>query len=70
MLGAFYCPHCKEPNACACETCKPYIKEGEYVCKWNDDGNSFTCSKCGKYFTPGDALDTEYELTKTPEDAK
>jgi len=37
MIGAFHCPHCGTVNACACETCAPHIKEGEYVNKWKQE---------------------------------
>ncbi len=59
MLGAFTCPHCMTQNACDCENCKPYIKEGEYVNKWDESGNILICGKCGKNYSPDQSLDAE-----------
>ena len=62
MMGTFYCPYCKTKNACECETCKPYIKEGEYINKWTDDGEAHICGKCSKVYSPDQSLDEEFKL--------
>ena len=62
MKGAFTCPHCMTQNACDCENCKPYIKEGEYVNKWDESGNILICGKCGKNYSPDQSLDAEFKL--------
>lgn len=49
-------------NACDCENCKPYIKEGEYVNKWDESGNILICGKCGKNYSPDQSLDAEFKL--------
>ena len=62
MMGTFYCPYYKTKNACECETCKPYIKEGEYINKWTDDGEAHICGKCSKVYSPDQSLDEEFKL--------
>ena len=62
MKGAFYCPYCNLANACDCDGCKPFIKEGEPVAIRNED--IIICAGCGKHFTYEQALDTEWELLK------
>ena len=64
MLGAFYCPDCKTPNACTCETCKPHIKDDDVVGTFKPE--TIVCGKCGREFSYGEALDTEYELIVKP----
>ena len=64
MKGAFTCPYCFTQNACDCETCKPFIKEGEYVNKWDKTGNYHICGKCGKTYSPDQSLDAEFKLNK------
>ena len=59
MLGAFYCPHCGTANACECETCAPYIKEGEYINTWVEGGEAHLCGKCKKIYSPDQSLDEE-----------
>lgn len=61
MKGAFICPHCKTINACACETCKPYIKDGEYVNQWTADGEAHICGKCNQTYHPDQSLEQEYK---------
>jgi transcription elongation factor Elf1 len=61
MMGSFTCPHCKTKNACNCDTCSKYIKEGETIVKYTEDGELFICAKCDKIFTPDQAIDQEYE---------
>ena len=65
MKGGFYCPHCNTCNACSCETCKPFIEEGEYVNQWTEDGEALICSKCKQVYTPDQALEEEYQHRKT-----
>ena len=57
MKGAYYCPHCKTPNACTCKSCKPSITADDIVPIRHDD--HLTCGKCGKDFHLDQALDTE-----------
>ena len=64
MLGAFTCPYCNTDNACNCSSCAPYIKEGEYVNKWTEDGNFHICGKCGKIYSPDQSLDAESKKRK------
>ena len=65
MMGAFYCPHCGTANACDCNTCKEYIKEGEYVNKWTEDGEGLICGKCNKIYGPDQLLDEEMKQRNT-----
>lgn len=62
MKGAFYCPHCKTPNACDCTSCKPYITEEDTVAIRHDE--HLTCGKCSKDYSYNQALDTEWEIRK------
>jgi len=64
MKGAFTCPHCFTQNACDCETCKPFIKEGEYVNKWDKTGSYHICGKGGMSYSPDESLDAEYKLNQ------
>ena len=64
MKGAFTCPHCFTQNACDCESCKPFIKEGEYVNKWDKTGSYHICGKCGMSYSPDESLDAEYKLNQ------
>lgn len=66
----FYCPHCKQANACDCEACKPSIQEGEPVAGHTDDGEGLICPGCGKTYSYDQALDTEWELLKQQSDGK
>jgi hypothetical protein len=66
MMGAFYCPHCGTANACTCKTCKPYIKEGEYVNTWTEDGEAMICGKCSKVYSPDQSLDEEMKQRNFP----
>jgi hypothetical protein len=61
MKGSFICPYCKTENACSCETCKHFIKEGEYVNTWTEDGESHVCGKCGMTYSPSEALEEEFK---------
>ena len=61
MAGAFLCPYCKTHNACNCETCKPYIKEGQYINTWTDDGENMICGKCNKTYSPDQSLEEEFK---------
>lgn len=63
MMGSFTCPHCKTKNACNCNTCSKYIKEGEAVIRYTEDGNFLICGNkdCDKMFTHDQAIDQEYE---------
>ena len=61
MQGAFICPYCETQNACDCESCAKHIKEGEYVNKWTEDGMLHICGKCGKTYSPDQALDMEWK---------
>ena len=63
MLGAFYCPHCHQCNACDCESCKYYINETDQVVKHTEDGNGLICPNCGKEYSYDQALDTEYKIS-------
>jgi transcription elongation factor Elf1 len=65
MMGAFHCPHCGTVNACDCDTCTPYIKEGEYVNKWTEDGEGLICGKCSKIYSPDQSLDEEFKQRNT-----
>ena len=67
MKGGFICPHCKTQNACDCATCKPFIKEGEYINAWTEDGEFLICGKCNKTYHPDQALDEEYKTFNTKE---
>jgi len=49
-------------NACNCKTCKPFIKEGETVNKWDETGEFHICGKCGKSYSPYQSLDAEFKL--------
>lgn len=60
MMGAFYCPHCKTPNACTCPTCKPHVLPEDTVGERHAE--HITCGHCGKNFSYNEALDTEWEL--------
>lgn len=60
MKGAFTCPQCKVDNACDCESCKPHIKEGEFVNKWTEDGNNHICANCGLIYSPDAGLDAQW----------
>lgn len=64
MLGAFYCPHCHSANACDCDSCREHILEGEPVAIRNEE--TITCPACGKDYTYGQALDTEWNLFIEP----
>lgn len=71
MKGSFICPNCFTHNACSCDTCKPFIKEGEYVNTWSEDGEAHICGKCSKLYSPDQSLDMEDKLrnnTMTVED--
>lgn len=65
MLGSFFCPYCGTQNACDCKNCRSYIKEGEYVNKWNEDGESMICGKCKKIYSPDQSLEEEFKQTKS-----
>lgn len=65
MKGGFICPHCKTQNACSCATCKPFVKEGEFVNQWTDDGEFLICGNCGQIYTIDQALDEEHETFNT-----
>jgi hypothetical protein len=62
-MGSFTCPHCKTKNACDCKTCSKYIKEGEAIIRYTDDGEVLICGNkdCNKMFTHDQAIDQEYE---------
>ena len=66
ILGAFYCPHCKEQNLCSCETCKSFYEKngiGEMkYCIYTDDGEGYICAYCDKPFGPDESLETEINL--------
>lgn len=64
MMGAFYCPHCGTANACDCNTCIEYIKEGEYVNKFTEDREAMICSKCNKVYSPDESLNEEMKQRK------
>jgi hypothetical protein len=51
-------------NACDCEICKPFIKETDYVNKWDKSGNILICGKCGKKYSPDQSLDAEFKLNE------
>lgn len=65
MKGAYYCPHCKTPNACDCATCKEHITIADTVVI-RVGGNALQCGKCGKQYSYDQALDTEWELKIKP----
>ena len=62
MKGAFTCPYCMTQNACDCEACKPFIKEGEPVNMWDETGGYHICGKCGKSYSPDQSLNAEFKL--------
>jgi hypothetical protein len=66
MMGAFYCPHCGTANACNCKTCTPYIKEGEFVNKWTEDGEAMICANCDKVYSPDQSLEEEMRQRNFP----
>jgi hypothetical protein len=71
MKGGFICPYCKTSNACDCDTCKEFIKEGEYVNKWTEDGEGLICGNCAKVYSPDQSLEEEWEerlANRLPED--
>ena len=57
MMGAFHCPYCGTANACDCNTCSKYIKEGEYVNTYTEDGEAMICGKCAKIYSPDQSLE-------------
>lgn len=59
-MGGFYCPHCGTANACDCNTCIEYIKEGDYVNKFTEDGEAMICGKCHKIYSPDESLNEEW----------
>ena len=61
MRGGFICPYCQAKNACNCDACKPYIKQGEYVNTWTEDDEAMICGKCSKVYSPDQALDEEFK---------
>ena len=67
MKGGFICPHCKTLNACGCAACKPFIKEGEFVSQWTEDGELLICGNCAKIYSLDQALDEEYLTFNTKE---
>ena len=64
MKGNFICPNCFTHNACDCNTCKPFIEEGEFINKWTEDGEAHICGKCSKIYGPDESMDLEYKLHK------
>jgi hypothetical protein len=62
-MGSFTCPHCKTINACNCNTCSKYVKEGESIVRYTEDGNFLICGNkdCDKMFSHDQAIDQEYE---------
>jgi transcription elongation factor Elf1 len=64
MKGSFTCPYCDTQNACNCKSCVEHIKDGEYVNKWTEDGEFHICGKCGKIYSPDQALDVEWKKIK------
>ena len=62
--GAFFCPYCKTQNACSCETCRPHIKQGQYINQWTDDGEALICGKCAATYSPDQSLDEEFKQSK------
>ena len=67
MVGAFLCPYCKTQNACNCDTCKPFIKIGEYINTWTEDGENMICGKCNKIYSPDESLEEEFKQSNYPE---
>lgn len=63
MGGSYTCPYCKTENACNCPSCKPHIKENEYVNTWTEDGNCLICAKCNKTYSPDQSLEEEFKQT-------
>lgn len=61
MIGAFFCPHCGTQNACNCETCKPHIKESEYINTWHESGEIMICGKCQEMYSPDQSLEEEFK---------
>jgi hypothetical protein len=64
MKGAFYCPHCKTPNACTCKNCKSSITDKDTVGVMHAE--YITCGMCGDDFSYDEALDTEWKLFIEP----
>lgn len=67
MLGGFTCPGCGTVNVCSCQSCAPYIKEGDCVSEWIEDGGYLICGKCKQVYSPNAALDVECKKTKPSE---
>jgi hypothetical protein len=61
MAGAFLCPYCKTHNVCNCETCKPHIKQGDYINTWTKDGENMICGKCNRTYSPDQSLEEEFK---------
>lgn len=59
--GGYYCPHCKEFNACDCKVCAKVETESRRV-KVTDDGEGLACQYCGKDFSPDQSLEVEWEM--------
>ena len=66
MLGGFYCPYCLKCNACDCESCKPHIKDADFVVKHTEDSEALICANCGKAYSYDDALETEHKILNHP----
>ena len=66
MKGAFTCPHCSVDNACTCDTYKPYIKDGDFINTWTEDGGAHICGNCGKIYSPDESLDAQWKKYAEP----
>ena len=65
MTGGFYCPKCKELNACNCSNCMKYKTDRKRI-KWEANGEIMICAYCSRHFSPDEAMDTEYRIRKRP----
>jgi hypothetical protein len=59
-LGGFYCPKCREFNACNCETCSKSETDRKRV-KWDDSRDLLICQYCETTFHPDQSLEIEME---------
>lgn len=62
-VGGFWCPGCKEFNACNCETCSKSESKHKRI-SWTEDGETLICGYCGITFSPDAALDMEYKMSQ------
>ena len=68
-MGAafFICPKCGTENKCNCSSCSKFIKQGDFINSWTEDGNSLICGKCKNIYSVEQAFDEEYKNIKQME---